>query len=65
MLQQFKRDKDGGLTLYLQSDSPGKEGETKWLPAANGTFSMIMRLYWLKEEALNGNWIAPALTLAD
>ena len=29
--------------------------------APNGTFWMAMRLYWPKEEALNGEWTAPPL----
>jgi hypothetical protein len=26
-------DAEGGLTLYVQSDSPGKDNESNWLPA--------------------------------
>ncbi len=61
MLPQFKKDKDGGLTLLLQNESPGRDKEANWLPAPMGPFSMIMRLYWPKEEALDGKWIAPLL----
>jgi hypothetical protein len=61
MMSQFKMDADGGLTLLLQNESPGKGKETNWLPAPKGPFSMIMRLYWPKEEALQGKWIAPPL----
>lgn len=61
MLPQFKRDADGGLTLIIQNESPGKDKEANWLPAPKGTFWMAMRLYWPKEEALNGNWTAPPL----
>jgi hypothetical protein len=59
MLPQLKRDSDGGLTLYIQADSPGKEKEANWLPAPKGPFSMYLRLYWPKEVALNGEWTAP------
>jgi hypothetical protein len=61
MLPQFKRDSDGGLTLVIQNESPGKEMETNWLPAPKVPFFMAMRLYWPKEEALSGRWTAPAL----
>jgi hypothetical protein len=61
MLPSLKRDADGGLTLYLQHESPGKEKESNWLPAPAGGFIAIMRLYWPKEEALNGVWKAPKL----
>lgn len=61
MLPQFKRDADGGLTLIIQHESPGKEWEANWLPAPNGPFFMAMRIYWPKPEALEGKWTAPAL----
>jgi hypothetical protein len=61
MLPQFKRDADGGLTLWVQNDSPGKDKEANWLPAPKGSFLMVMRLYWPKDEALQGKWTAPPL----
>ena len=33
MLPDLERDADGGITLYVQSMSPGKEKESNWLPA--------------------------------
>jgi hypothetical protein len=59
MLPQLKRDSDGGVTLYIQNDSPGKEKEANWLPAPKGPFSMYLRVFWPKDEALNGAWTAP------
>ena len=61
MLRQFKRDADGGLTLYVQKDPPGKGQEANWLPAPDGPFSVLMRLYIPKADALDGKWIAPKL----
>ena len=61
MLPQLKRDADGGLTLTIQNESPGKEKEANWLPAPKGPFSMIMRLYWPKEAATEGKWRQPPL----
>lgn len=61
MLPDFKHDADGGLSLLIQHDSPGKELEANWLPAPQGPFSLIMRLYWPKPEALDGTWKQPAL----
>jgi hypothetical protein len=61
MLPQFKRDADGGLTLLIQNESPGKEQEANWLPAPTGPFFMAMRLYWPKDAALNGKWTQPPL----
>jgi hypothetical protein len=61
MLPQLKRDADGGLTLIIQNESPGKDKEANWLPAPKGPFSMIMRLYWPKEAAVAGKWERPPL----
>lgn len=65
MLSQFNKDGDGGISLLLQNESPGKDNESNWLPAPKGPFSMIMRLYWPKEEALSGKWIVPPLNKVD
>lgn len=61
MLPQFKRDADGGLTLLIQNESPGKDKEANWLPAPKGPFFVAMRLYWPKPEALEGKWKQPPL----
>jgi hypothetical protein len=61
MLPKLKRDADGGLTLLIQNESPGKDKESNWLPAPKGPFIMYMRLYWPKDEALEGKWTAPPL----
>jgi hypothetical protein len=64
MLPQFVKDADGGLTLYIQNESPGKDKEPNWLPAPKGPVILFMRLYWPKPEALEGKWTAPPLTKA-
>ncbi|SFU22317.1 Uncharacterized conserved protein [Mesorhizobium sp. YR577] len=61
MLPNLKKDADGGLTLYVQHESPGSELEANWLPSPSGPFFMAMRLYWPKPEALEGKWKAPPL----
>jgi hypothetical protein len=64
MLPQFVKDADGGLTFYVQNESPGKEKEANWLPAPKGPFFIAMRLYWPKQEALDGTWKQPPMTKA-
>jgi hypothetical protein len=59
MLPRLKRDPDGGLTLYLQHESPGKNNEANWLPAPKGAFFGVLRLYWPKPEAVEGRWKEP------
>jgi len=61
MLPSLKRDDDGGLTLYIQHESPGKEKESNWLPAPNGPFSVNIRLYLPEAEVLAGTWKLPPL----
>jgi hypothetical protein len=62
MLPQFVKDADGGLTFYVQNESPGKDKEPNWLPAPKGPFIVAMRLYWPKEAALDGSWKQPPMT---
>jgi hypothetical protein len=59
MLPNLKLDADGGLTLIIQNESPGKDKEANWLPAPKGPLIMYMRLYWPKDAALDGQWKAP------
>jgi hypothetical protein len=61
MMEQFVFNEDGSLTLYLQKESPGKDLEANWLPAPNGPFYAVMRLYGPEKEALEGKWVNPPL----
>ncbi|WP_109126673.1 DUF1254 domain-containing protein [Dyella sp. C11] len=61
MLPQLKTDADGGLTIYIQADSPGKDKESNWLPAPKGPFVAFMRYYWPKASLLNGQWKTPSI----
>jgi hypothetical protein len=60
-MDKFKFNEDGSLTLCIQKDSPGKEMEPNWLPAPDGPFYCVMRLYGPREEALSGEWTNPPL----
>jgi len=61
LLPNLKRDQDGGLTLYIQNESPARDREPNWLPAPRGPFFCALRLYWPKPEALDGRWKVPQL----
>jgi hypothetical protein len=53
---------DGSLDLYIQRESPGSDKESNWLPAPkSGGFTMNMRLYWPKDNVLDGSWAPPAV----
>jgi len=60
MMDQFVYGKDGSLTFYIQKDSPGKIKESNWLPAPDGPFYAVMRLYGPEDAALKGKWKPPA-----
>ncbi|CAN7537520.1 DUF1254 domain-containing protein [Phyllobacterium sp. LjRoot231] len=57
--KDLKYAEDGSLTLYLGAKSPGKENEANWLPAPEGHFSLILRLYWPEDAVLSGKWLPP------
>jgi hypothetical protein len=61
MLPDLRKDEDGGVTLYVQNESPGEDKESNWLPAPKGPFFCVLRLYWPKPDAFNGTWTAPPL----
>lgn len=50
---------DGSLTLYAGEKSPGKDKESNWLPAPDGTFSLYIRTYWPDITILDGTWMPP------
>lgn len=62
MLPTLKRDADGGLTLYVQHASPGKDKESNWLPAPNGPFFAVFRNYDPGDAVLDRSWKRPELT---
>ena len=61
MLDQFKIESDGSLVLYISKDSPGAELEANWLPAPDGPFYVVLRLYGPEQEAKDGSWLAPQI----
>jgi hypothetical protein len=71
MLPNMKKNADGGVTLYIQKDSPGADKEANWLPAPNDLIYLVMRLYWPKTEAPSilpageGTWKPPGIVKAN
>ena len=55
----LKYNADGSLTLYFGAKSPGKDKETNWVPAPNGTFSLYIRAYWADQSIIDGTWTPP------
>lgn len=56
---------DGSLDIYIQRETPGAEKEANWLPApAGGAFTLTMRIYWPKADAVDGTWKPSPLIVA-
>jgi DNA sulfur modification protein DndE len=62
---KLKYNKDGSLDIFIQHNSPGKDKESNWLPSGKDGFSLTMRLYWPKEEFVNGRWKLPAVKVIN
>ena len=57
--RQLRYGEDGSLEIYVQLDSPGKDKESNWLPAAKGDFSLSLRCYLPRKAILDGTWKQP------
>ncbi len=56
---------DGGLTIYIQSTSPGKDKESNWLPSTkSGQFWLVMRTYMPGTEIVEQTWAPPPVMVA-
>jgi hypothetical protein len=55
----LKLNADGSLDIYLQSESPGADKESNWLPIASQPFSLHARLYSPRTTAIDGTWAMP------
>ncbi|MBB3179287.1 DUF1254 domain-containing protein [Variovorax sp. Sphag1AA] len=62
--KSLKYNDDGSLTLYIGHASPGKDKESNWLPAPDGTFSLYIRAYWGEKPIIDGSWKPPVIKKA-
>ena len=60
----LRHEADGSLTVLVQHRDPGGQESANWLPAPAGPFSLCMRLYAPRPEALDGRWNPPPLVRA-
>ena len=58
-LGTYKRGEDGSITFYIQKDSPGASLEPNWLPAPDGRFYLVLRLYLPEPAVFDGKWKPP------
>ncbi|MGW6916660.1 DUF1254 domain-containing protein [Kitasatospora sp. NPDC054939] len=56
------RDPDGGLTLHVRHKRPADaQHSANWLPAPDGPFALVIRLYGPDRPVLDGSWRLPPL----
>lgn len=59
--KSLKPNPDGSITIYFQTNSPGKENEGNWLPTPNAPFYTVLRMYGPSQDAINGNYRLPEI----
>jgi hypothetical protein len=58
----LKYNSDGSLDIFLQTENPGDEKQTNWLPVSKEEFNLTIRIYWATEDYLKtGNWTKPPI----
>jgi len=58
----LKKDTDGGLTIYLQAESPGPDKEANWLPCpSDSEWFAILRMYLPRPEVIKAEWKCPPI----
>jgi hypothetical protein len=56
---QATLDSSGPLEVIVGGSAPRDSRTADWLPAPSGGFSLVMRLFWPRPEALTGAWSMP------
>jgi hypothetical protein len=51
---------DGSLDIYVQHATPGADKESNWLPAPEGAYNVIARIYGPDASVFDGTWKFPA-----
>ncbi|WP_116135169.1 DUF1254 domain-containing protein [Trinickia diaoshuihuensis] len=58
---RIRRNRDGSVDIFVSSKSPGRAYVANWLPAPEGPFQLVMRLYAPQPSATDGSWAPPPL----
>lgn len=61
----LKNNTDGSLDIYISSRNPGPEKESNWLPAPDGPFTLLLRMYIPDEIVLTGEYQYPPVKLVS
>jgi len=60
-LKSYKFGADGSLTLQISRENPGPAKQSNWLPAPDGPFYAVLRVYLPGDAVLNGDWKRPSM----
>ena len=58
---RLRRNRDGSFDVYVSSKPAGRARAGNWLPAPEGPFQLVMRLYAPQGTATDGSWAPPAI----
>lgn len=57
----LRRNRDGSIEIVVQQARPPRAQAANWLPAPDGPFNLMLRLYWPQPTALDGGWSPPSV----
>jgi hypothetical protein len=60
-LKSYRYAPDGSLTLSMSHADPGPDRQSNWLPAPDGPFYCIFRVYMPGDTVINGTWKKPQM----
>jgi hypothetical protein len=56
---------NGSLDVTISHSEPGAEKPGVWLPAPDGPFYLVLRLYGPQQPLLDGDWAIPPVQRVD
>jgi len=64
MLPDMVTAEDGSVTIYVSAKDPGGDKTKNWLPAPEGSFMIVERVYLPEPSVLDGTWKQPQAVAA-
>jgi hypothetical protein len=61
VLESYKYGSDGSLTMYVGHRNPGATKQANWLPAPDGPFYAVFRVYLPGDSVITGSWKKPQM----
>ena len=59
---RLRANADGSVDIVIANADPGRDAN--WLPAPKGPFNVLLRVYWPKQELIDGRWNPPPIKAA-